>query len=87
MSGGLIIVLLLSAPLALWLVHRGLVWMEGRGWVYYRDAPPPPGAAVNALSVFETLVNPAAEHVIEYRRAGDLRPTLSDEPEPPDPDE
>lgn len=75
------IVLVVGVPAAFFLVHRGLESMERRGWIYYRHAPPPPGAAANALATFETLVNPAAEHVIEYRRSGDLRPRQSDQPE------
>jgi hypothetical protein len=75
-----------GVPLTLWLLHRGLLWMESRGWVYYRHAPSPPGAAANALATFETLLNPAAEHVVEYRRSGDLRPVETGEPEPPAPD-
>lgn len=53
--------------------HRLLAWADRRGWVYYgRRTPPPMGMAANALLQWETLWNPAAEHVLEYRRNGDL---------------
>lgn len=56
-----------------YLGHRALVWADRRGWIFYgADSPPPMGMAANALLQWETLWNPAAEHVLEYRRHGDL---------------
>lgn len=61
-------------------VHHLLSWMERRGWIFYRSSPTAPLGvrAANALMELDTLVNPAVEHVIEYRRYGDLWPQPDD---------
>lgn len=55
-------------------VHLVLRWMDRRGWVFYGSQPSRPIGTRSAMALieFETLVNPAAEHVLEYRRYGDL---------------
>ena len=73
---------------ALVLVHLLLRWMDDRGWIFYHsDTKRPLGArSAMALTEFETLMNPAAEHILEYRRHGDLwvQDANADDPDPPD---
>jgi cytochrome c biogenesis protein CcdA len=60
--GGLLAILLL--------IHFLAAFLESKGWIYYRK-PGPRGygtALSNAMSEFEALVNPAAQHQIEERR-------------------
>ena len=67
----------LAAALALLLVvHRIAVWMERRGWIYYRKpARHGYGAAIsNAMAEFDAVLNPASEHrVIEERHQDAIR--------------
>jgi hypothetical protein len=52
------------------LIHLLLTWMDGHGWIFYRSTAPLGTRTANALMEFESLFNPAIEHVIEYRRHG-----------------
>ena len=56
---------------ALVAIHLLALWAERRGWIYYRkDQGKGRGVALsNALSEFEVLLNPAAEHRIEEERS------------------
>lgn len=51
---------------ALYAAHRAGLWMESRGWIYYRGAPR--GSAAPALMELQKFVNPAIEHVIEAQQ-------------------
>lgn len=57
-----------------YLLHQGLRWMDRRGWIFYDSEHTAPigSRTANALLEWETLFNPPAEHVLEYRRHGDL---------------
>lgn len=63
-------------------IHVVLRWMGRRGWIFYGDHQPAPLGARTAMAMMEldSLVNPAVEHVIEYRRHGDLWVEESGEP-------
>ena len=55
----------IATVLAVLLVfHMLAVWMEHRGWIYYRKpARPGYGAALsNAMAEFDAVLNPASEH-------------------------
>ncbi|MGF1667205.1 MAG: hypothetical protein ACFCVC_13145 [Acidimicrobiia bacterium] len=54
--------------------HVVLQWMGRRGWIFYGGeySAPLGSRSAMALMEFESLLNPAVEHVIEYRRQGDL---------------
>lgn len=66
--------------------HLALRWFDRRGWIYYGSEPKRPLGSRSAMALieFETLLNPAAEHVLEYRRHGDLwvQESGSDGPDP-----
>lgn len=59
---------------AVTVLHVVLRWMDRRGWIFYgSEATAPIGTrSAMALMEFETLFNPAVEHVLEYRRHGDM---------------
>lgn len=57
-------------------VHMIGVWMERRGWVYYRKSGGRGyGVALsNAMAEFDAVLNPASEHrVIEERHQNAMR--------------
>ena len=72
---------ILAIGAALYLFDRLLLWMESRGWVYWRKTKRPTGPGVgNALLEIQTLVEPAARHLLELRQE-----VKEDSPEPADP--
>jgi hypothetical protein len=59
---------------------RAWRWLGRRGWIFSgseRTAPLGSGSAI-ALMELDSLFSPAVEHVIEYRRHGDLWPQPGD---------
>ena len=51
----------------LFLIDRFGLWMEGKGWLYYRHKKPSGGIG-NALQEFNALLNPSARQVIEVKQ-------------------
>ena len=58
---------------ALYAVHRAALWMERRGWIYYRDTRASSSNASNAFMQVQALFEPRAEHVVEGRSSDRLR--------------
>jgi hypothetical protein len=57
-------------------IHLLAVWMERRGWIYYRKTGRRSyGVAVsNAMAEFDAVLNPASEHrVVEERHQDAMR--------------
>lgn len=72
---------ILLIGVALYVLDRLLLWMERRGWVYWRKTKRRTGPGVgNALLEIQTLVEPAARHALELRHE-----VREDSPEPADP--
>jgi len=72
---------ILAIAAALFLLDRLLLWMERRGWVYWRKTERRTGPGVgNALLEIQTLVEPATRHVVELRQEVKV-----DSPKPGDP--
>jgi len=61
------------ALVALYGAHRFALWAEGRGWIYYRTHRMPVGSAGMAMLEVTSLLDPAAEHVIEEVRGEQAR--------------
>ncbi|WAL43323.1 hypothetical protein OFA60_01790 [Actinomyces naeslundii] len=59
----LVAVLVLMAALAA--VDQLFLWMERRGWIYWRRRKPDPRGAV--LGPIDNVFNPAHEHVVEQQ--------------------
>ena len=56
----------LLLPAALYLLHRLLLKMERRGWIYYRSEKPR-GTMGSVFSGFETFVHPEIRYVQQER--------------------
>jgi hypothetical protein len=53
---------------ALYALHRLALWMEERGWLYYRHKRGSSGALGAAFLEVQALLEPANRHVLEIRR-------------------
>ena len=49
-------------------MHRLLLWMETRGWVYYIHKKASPNTLGNAVLGVQQLFQPGTEHVLEVRQ-------------------
>jgi hypothetical protein len=55
--------------LALFVLDRLLLWMERRGWIYYRKRSPSGGSGVgNALLEVQSLIEPDKKEILEVMR-------------------
>jgi hypothetical protein len=64
--------------LVVWLLHRLLIWMEKRGWIYYRKRNlEGRGSMRSIFSGFEEFVHPEIRHVQDDRdrRAAESKST------------
>ena len=53
-------------------LHRVAVWMEDRGWIFYRTKRMPRGAGAMAAMEVAAMLEPEVEHVIEEIRSDKL---------------
>lgn len=44
------------------------LWLERRGWIYYRHKKPKEGAGANAMQEMNAFFNPAVRKVIEFQQ-------------------
>ena len=73
---------------AVWFVDRALLWMESRGWIYYRRTKPGRGAMTYHLFEWNAAFDPTmrqvqeeqVREVIQEEEAGDP-PVEEDDPE------
>jgi len=79
--------------LALYAVDRLFLWMEERGWVYYRKRRGSGGASSGLLTTMQQFVEPQVQHVIEMKerakehdRQEEGQPSQVDEPKKQGPD-
>jgi hypothetical protein len=67
------------------LLDRLLLWLEARGWIYYRKKKASPGSLGSAMLEIQSMLQPSGEHVVEERRAVKSEEDEAGEsPEPPD---
>ena len=59
---------ILGIALAMYALHRLALWMESRGWIYYRKHKRGSAAIGNALLEIQSFYRPSVEHVIEERQ-------------------
>lgn len=52
----------------LFILDRIGLWMEKRGWLYYRHKKASGGGLGNALQEFNAFLNPSARHIIEVKK-------------------
>ncbi len=64
-----IIVGLIAFVSGSYLLHRTALWMEARGWIYYRRRHGSSGAIGNAFMEVQSLLEPGKRHVVQVKRA------------------
>jgi hypothetical protein len=69
LGGGAIV---LAVVAALYGLHRLGLWLEQRGWLYYRKKRPDGGAAT-CLVPLHQFVEPAVRHVVEVKHGAQNR--------------
>ena len=62
-------ILLVGVIPILWVLDRVGLWMEARGWIYYRRVKPKGSSLGNAFLELESIVQPSRQHVIEVKSA------------------
>jgi len=78
---------LLLVAVAVFALDRLLLYMEKRGWIYYRKKKPSSSALSNACLEIQQLLEPSKKYVVEVKKdekkqqaeAGDLPPGLEEE--------
>ena len=73
---------LLAAVVALWLLDRVLLWMESRGWIYWRRKQPSASSLGTAVLEVQSLLEPAKQHVVQVKR--EQRKEQAESGEPPE---
>jgi ligand-binding sensor domain-containing protein len=76
------VMLLVGVVLAIWLVHRLALWLETRGWLYYRRTRPSSSALGTAFLEAQQLVDPGKRFVLDATRED--RSKRDDTGDPPD---
>ena len=62
-----ILLIAVAVLLGLFALDRLGLWMETRGWVYWRKLKPKGGGLAAGLRAFHELVEPQVRHVVEDR--------------------
>lgn len=62
-----ILLVALAAIVALVALDRLALWMERRGWIYWRKVKPKGGGLAAGLSAFQHLIEPQSHQAIESR--------------------
>lgn len=57
--------IILGIVATLWLLDRGALAMERRGWIYWRKRRASPGTRAGAFLEMQSLLEPGRKHVIE----------------------
>ena len=72
-----------AAAVVLFWLDRLALWMEKRGWIYYRRRRSPGGIVSSAILEAQAMVEPEKRHLIEVQREEreEERPS-GDPPEP-----
>lgn len=83
-----LLVLLVLLPPALYALHRLALWMEGRGWIYYKTSGSS-STKTNAFLSLQALIEPSKQYVVEERihQEDDSVDAPSGAPPAPDSDE
>ena len=70
----------LLGVLSLWALHHLGLWLERRGWLFYRDRKPSSSAVGNAFLNIESFVRPGARHEAEAHQEEVVREDESGDP-------
>ena len=61
-------------------VHRLLLWMESRGWIYYRKSSSHSGALGNAFMALHSILDPESGRAAEHKLHEEKEESESGEP-------
>jgi hypothetical protein len=75
---------LIAIAVALYTLHRLGLWMEERGWIYYRKKHGSSGSLSSAVLEVQALFEPSRRHVLEITRQDDDEQDKSGDPPSPD---
>lgn len=63
------VVIVIAVAIGLYILDQLGLWMERKGWLYYRHKKPSTGGGVgNALQELNALMNPSIRHVVEVKQ-------------------
>ncbi|HEU0093268.1 MAG TPA: hypothetical protein VFS78_14220 [Vicinamibacteria bacterium] len=74
---------MLIGAVAFYGLHRCALWMERRGWIYYRKRHGSSGGLGTALLEMQAILEPSKRHVLEIRRSEDVADEDSSDPPKP----
>ena len=74
------IVYVLLGALSLWALHQLALWLERRGWLFYRHRRPSSSALAGVFMELDAITRPAARHEIEFRQKELVRDDESGDP-------
>ena len=63
-----LIIIILVSIFALYLLDQLGLWLERKGWLYYRHSKPKGGICGTALQELNALLLPSNRHVIEIKQ-------------------
>ena len=70
------------AAIALTVLHHLCLWLERRGWLFYRDRKPSGSAMGGAFMEIDAFLRPGVRHEIEARKEIVHQDEAGDPPEP-----
>lgn len=73
----------MGAVPALYALHRLGLWMEARGWIYYRRKRGGSGSLGAAFLEVQSMLEPSKKHVLEISRKDESED--DDSGDPPEP--
>jgi hypothetical protein len=73
---------LITIAVALYALHHLGLWMEERGWIYYRKKHGSSGSLSSAVLEVQALFEPSRRHVLEAKREDDEQDESGDPPSP-----
>ncbi|HKV07547.1 MAG TPA: hypothetical protein VJ725_05355 [Thermoanaerobaculia bacterium] len=79
-----ITILLLLGAAALFLLDRLGLYLESRGWIYYRKTKASPASLGNALLELQSILEPGKRNVVEVRTEEVVEGDEEGDPPPPD---
>lgn len=53
---------------SVYLMHKLFIWLEQKGWLYYRHKKPQNGVIGAALQELNAILQPSARHTIEMKQ-------------------
>jgi hypothetical protein len=75
-------VVVCAVAVVLYALHRTALWLESRGWLYYKNRTPSSSALGNAFLEVQTIVDPGKRHQLEIQRQDAVEQDESGEPPP-----